>query len=373
MVSFTPTRRQILGASSTLSLGIVAIAGVAVADSHHSLMLEVNGVSAPVSGFEQTVGDVLAASGVTVSSHDLVAPAADQPVQDGQTIVVRTATPYQVTVDGRSVQAWSTGDSVDTVLDEVAADGTVVMAADRSSQRQALPVLPAAGTLAVVADGQTHEVEAQPTDGVQALLDKAGITVSPIDRVAFTQQDGRTALTVTRVTRGERTDTQPIAFSTEERDDDTLAQGTQTVVQEGQDGQTSTTYYEETVGGTTTVSVKVGDSTTDPVTRIVANGTKAPAAASASSSAASSSGSASAVGGDVWAALAQCESSGNPATNTGNGYYGLYQFDLRTWQSVGGTGLPSDASAEEQTMRAQMLYNQRGWSPWGCASIIGVY
>lgn len=376
MVSFTPTRRQILGASSALSLGIVAIAGVAVADSHHSLMLEVNGVSAPVSGFEQTVGDVLAASGVTVSSHDLVAPAADQPVQDGQTIVVRTATPYQVTVDGRSVQAWSTGDSVDTVLDEVAADGTVVMAADRSSQRQALPVLPAAGTLAVVADGQTHEVEAQPTDGVQALLDKAGIAVSPIDRVAFTQQDGRTALTVTRVTRGERTDTQPIAFSTEERDDDTLEQGTQTVLQEGQDGQATSTYYEETVGGKTTVSVKVGDSTTDPVARIVANGTKAPvvtASSSASSSAASSTSSASAVGGDVWAALAQCESGGNPATNTGNGYYGMYQFTLGTWQSLGGTGLPSEASADTQTALAQALQARSGWGQWpACAASLGL-
>lgn len=58
------------------------------------------------------------------------------------------------------------------------------------------------------------------------------------------------------------------------------------------------------------------------------------------------------------------ESSNNYATNTGNGYYGAYQFDLQTWQSVGGKGLPSDASPAEQDMRAKLLYAQRGCQPW---------
>lgn len=65
-----------------------------------------------------------------------------------------------------------------------------------------------------------------------------------------------------------------------------------------------------------------------------------------------------------WAALAQCESGGNASINTGNGFYGLYQFDLQTWYAVGGKGLPSNASAAEQTKRAQILYNQRGSQPW---------
>jgi LysM repeat protein len=58
------------------------------------------------------------------------------------------------------------------------------------------------------------------------------------------------------------------------------------------------------------------------------------------------------------------ESGGNYATNTGNGYYGAYQFNLGTWRGVGGTGLPSDATPAEQDMRAQMLYDRRGCSPW---------
>lgn len=65
-----------------------------------------------------------------------------------------------------------------------------------------------------------------------------------------------------------------------------------------------------------------------------------------------------------WPALAQCESGGNPQAATGNGFYGLYQFDLQTWASVGGVGSPADASPTEQTYRAQLLYNERGAAPW---------
>jgi hypothetical protein len=65
-----------------------------------------------------------------------------------------------------------------------------------------------------------------------------------------------------------------------------------------------------------------------------------------------------------WAALRRCESGGNYQTNTGNGFYGAYQFDLQTWQSMGGTGLPSDAPPEEQDARARALYASRGAQPW---------
>lgn len=68
--------------------------------------------------------------------------------------------------------------------------------------------------------------------------------------------------------------------------------------------------------------------------------------------------------GGVWACIRSHESGGNYATNTGNGYYGAYQFSVSTWRSVGGTGLPSQASPAEQDMRAQILQSRSGWSPW---------
>ena len=70
------------------------------------------------------------------------------------------------------------------------------------------------------------------------------------------------------------------------------------------------------------------------------------------------------VDGLNWAALANCESGGNPHAVNPAGYYGLYQFDTGTWRSVGGSGLPTSASAAEQTYRAKLLYQQRGRSPW---------
>jgi len=66
----------------------------------------------------------------------------------------------------------------------------------------------------------------------------------------------------------------------------------------------------------------------------------------------------------AWAKVANCESSGNPRAVNSAGYYGLFQFDLQTWRSVGGSGNPTKASAAEQLMRAKKLYAQRGASPW---------
>ena len=65
-----------------------------------------------------------------------------------------------------------------------------------------------------------------------------------------------------------------------------------------------------------------------------------------------------------WSALAACESSGNPPGGQLRWIHGLYQFDQRTWESVGGTGSPLNASSAEQTLRAEILYSQRGSSPW---------
>ena len=73
-----------------------------------------------------------------------------------------------------------------------------------------------------------------------------------------------------------------------------------------------------------------------------------------------------------WYRLRVCESGNNYAINTGNGYYGAYQFDLSTWRSVGGTGYPHQASPAVQDALALKLWQQRGWSPWACAGIVGL-
>lgn len=74
------------------------------------------------------------------------------------------------------------------------------------------------------------------------------------------------------------------------------------------------------------------------------------------------------------AQLRGCESGGNYAINTGNGYYGAYQFDAGTWRSVGGSGLPHQNAPAVQDEMATRLYEQRGWSPWpSCSRSLGLY
>lgn len=73
------------------------------------------------------------------------------------------------------------------------------------------------------------------------------------------------------------------------------------------------------------------------------------------------------------ARLRACESGGNYRINTGNGYYGAYQFDVSTWRSVGGTGRPDQASPATQDALASRLQAQRGWSPWpSCSAKLGL-
>ena len=71
-----------------------------------------------------------------------------------------------------------------------------------------------------------------------------------------------------------------------------------------------------------------------------------------------------------WYALAMCESGNNPrALSPGGTYRGLYQFHISTWRGVGGVGDPINASRDEQTYRAQILYRRVGAGAWGsCAS-----
>lgn len=66
----------------------------------------------------------------------------------------------------------------------------------------------------------------------------------------------------------------------------------------------------------------------------------------------------------MWESLAECESNGNWQINTGNGFYGGLQFMLATWQTVGGSGYPHQASKQEQIYRAELLLQQ----PWATFS-----
>ena len=65
-----------------------------------------------------------------------------------------------------------------------------------------------------------------------------------------------------------------------------------------------------------------------------------------------------------WDAVAKCESGGNWAINSGNGYYGGLQFSPATWTANGGTGMPHQASREEQIRVAENVLRTQGIGAW---------
>ncbi len=80
-----------------------------------------------------------------------------------------------------------------------------------------------------------------------------------------------------------------------------------------------------------------------------------------------------AAGSSDFSRLRLCESGGNYTIDTGNGYYGAYQFDLQTWWAMGYSGLPSDALPATQDEAAARLQAARGWEPWpACSRSLGL-
>lgn len=71
--------------------------------------------------------------------------------------------------------------------------------------------------------------------------------------------------------------------------------------------------------------------------------------------------------------LRQCESGNRYALNTGNGYYGAYQFALSTWKRLGYGGYPHEAAPPMQDEAARKLQAKSGWGQWpACARKLGL-
>ncbi|OFP69545.1 resuscitation-promoting factor Rpf1 domain-containing protein [Corynebacterium sp. HMSC078C09] len=77
-----------------------------------------------------------------------------------------------------------------------------------------------------------------------------------------------------------------------------------------------------------------------------------------------------------WDRLAQCESGGNWAINTGNGYHGGLQFNAQTWQAYGGGEFAPTANLatrEQQIVVAERTLAQQGWGAWpACSASLGL-
>lgn len=360
------------------ALVLLTAGGAVAAGAHKTVELDVDGRTRPVSTFAGSVSGVLAQAGVVVGEKDQVSPALGTAVSEDTEIVVRHAVPVAMTIDGEARTVWTAATTTTEALAAVAESGrdaTAVGSRSTTDGRQTLDIPVAdGGSVVVLVDGASQTVELTGPAGVTQILDQAGVTLGEFDRVDVgVGSDGLPTVSVTRVTPDQRVETAEIPFETREENDDNLYVGQRRVVQEGTVGTVERTFRTVTVEGNEVYSSAALERVvSEPVERVVAVGTKErPAAAPAASSGGSS---ARYVGDGVWGALAQCESGGNPAAVSRNGlYHGLYQFSVSTWRSVGGSGLPSQASPAEQTQRAQALQARSGWGQWPhCSAKLGL-
>jgi uncharacterized protein YabE (DUF348 family) len=156
---------------------------------------------------------------------------------------------------------------------------------------------------------------------------KDGDTVQPSLNSAITPGEEVFVLHAgTEITTATQNIPEPVQYI----NDNTLSVGTSAVRQQGSPGQLLITYEVDSKTGAKVQlqSVQVQA----PVTEIVARGT-APVSGSL---------------GTWLLTLRQCESGGNYQDDTGNGYYGAYQFSLGTWERLGYSGLPSEAAPSQQ-------------------------
>ncbi|MGH6657066.1 MAG: ubiquitin-like domain-containing protein [Actinocrinis sp.] len=323
-----------------------------------TVTVSVDGATRQIHSFASTVGAALASDNVNTGGHDLVSPAPSAGLADNSTITVKYGRPVGVTVNGKAEQVWVHSTTVGGALQElgVRTQGArfVSVSTDTPIARSGMAFsLFTMRHITFLVDGKSDQMNTTDATVQQAMAD-AGISLHNQDTasVAMTSLpvDGQT-ISILRVTGTTEVKQEPIPYTVTKQDDPNSYVGATTVVTSGSDGVATVTYALQIVNGVKQKPKQVSRVVTkQPVAEVEKVGTKAlPTNVSQLN----------------WAALANCESGGNPKAVDGSGtYYGLYQFSVSTWSSLGGSGLPSNASASEQTTRAELLYQRSGSGQW---------
>ena len=355
-------QRALVGA---LLLALTFAGGYAVA-VHKTVTLSVDGLPMTVSTMKSRVIDVVRENGFAVGEHDDLHPGADRPVHQSDTIVLRRGRPLQVSIDGQpSKQVWTTALTVDEALKQLSMSDAAPAEASRASR------LPLAGmALPVVSPKQVHINDGGVTRDqrlaaltVGRLLAAAGAPLQQDDKVvppASTPVIEGMQVVVTRIRVHNVAARTPLPAPLRRIQDPTMNISRQVVVDPGTPGTQDATFAVSTVNGVETGRRLVAHNVVTParpsVQRVGAKpGTQVPPTNNRAK----------------WDALASCESSGNWAINTGNGFYGGVQFNQNTWERHGGLRYAPRAdlaTPEEQIAIAEVTRTRQGWGAWPVCS-----
>jgi uncharacterized protein YabE (DUF348 family) len=362
----SPALRFLVGAL----LLTLAFAGAVAVTSHKTVTLTVDGTQVRVATMKSRVIDVVQENGFTVGDRDDLFPAADATVADADTIVLSRSRPLQLSLDGqRSTEVWTTAATVQGALAQLSMTDKAPAAASRGSRvplaGMSLPVV-SAKTVQLNDAGKLSTVHlAAPNVG--ALLEATGAPLQQRDTVVPAASspviDGM-RIDVTRVRIEKVTAQVPLPPASNRIEDPTLNQSRQVVEDPGTPGLQNVTFAVAEVNGVETGRLPVANVVVNPARQAVLRvgtkpGTEVPPVSQ----------------GHVWDALAGCESGGNWAINTGNGYFGGVQFDQNTWERQGGLRYAQRAdlaTREEQIAIAEVTRARQGWGAWPtCSARLG--
>jgi uncharacterized protein YabE (DUF348 family)/transposase len=356
------TQRALVGA---LLVALMFAGGYAVA-AHKTVTLSVDGLPMTVSTMKSRVIDVVRESGFAVGEHDSLYPGANQPVHQSDTVVLRRGRPLQVSVDGQpSKQVWTTALTVDEALKQLSmgdvAPATVSRASRLPLAGMALPVVSAKHVH--INDGGVISDQRIAAPTVGQLLAAAGVPLQQDDKAvppASSPIIEGMQIVVTRIRVHNVDARMPLPAPLWRIYDPTLNISREVVVDPGAPGIQDVTFAVLTVNGVETDRLLVSHDVVTParptVQRVGAKpGTQVPPVSNAA----------------TWDALASCESSGNWAINTGNGFFGGVQFNQRTWEGHGGLRYAPRAdmaTREEQIAIAEVTRARQGWGAWPVCS-----
>ncbi len=413
MIDFLKNRKVQIAAQAVVITGLVGGTG-AVVTMNKPVTLDVNGQSEEVRTFGGTVGDVLDSRDLDIEKRDQIKPGVDKKISRDMTITVNTAKKLSLSVDGEKSNEWTNANTVGQALADLGVDAKHADLNAEPNQKlkeegNKIDVT-TAKDLTIVADGKDHKVSAAADTAKEALgetklkLDKDDFLSVPLSSKV---SDGQ-VLTVNRVKNDTVKEKQAIEAKTETKKSDDLYVGETKVEEEGKDGEKQVSYKVKTVNGEEVKKEKKGEKVlSEPKAKVVIQGTKkkeAPAEKPDDSDNGSDAGTGDggsdngsggsddgdnstgggSGGGDMstqeikdmlggpgskWYQVAKCESNFNPraVNKSNNAHFGLFQFKQATWESMGGTGNPIDASPQEQFDRAKKLQAAAGWGQWACA------
>jgi uncharacterized protein YabE (DUF348 family) len=368
------SRRGLLRATVVAAVLAMLAGGASALAMDKTITVTVDGQERVVHTFAGDVASTLAVAGIQVTPKDRVEPALPTELVDGDEVIFTRARTLTL-VEGSSER-------------ELPIPATTVKEAMQILDLEVTPIQMSASPNAAIplngfrlelrvprtvsfADGTAAPTPITTTSGtVGGVLAEQGIQLGPDDVSVPSAETPLTeglAVHVVRNGEGEVVEVRPIPPPEQIIEDPELPRGERVVVERGKPGEQTAIMrvYVQNGQEVRREQVRAG-SMTSPQPRIVRLGTNddIPRAPSVSD-------------GSVWDRLAQCESTGNWAINSGNGYYGGLQFDAGTWRAYGGNdyaSLPHQASREEQIAVASRVRDDRGgFGAWpACSRRLGL-